>query len=185
MTTLTKDEHGILHWPDDPDMGSDVDDQGGRRWCPRHRNGYYMREKAATQVLARARRIVDLLTPYVEDVFHDTDGAEVLPRDAWDMVREVYPLTDNLQYHLPRIECWCVVKHYNTALRSSGLWEPRVWTGHKTKRQAEAFAKAITKHYADKYRGTPDDFKVEWRAADLGDLIAPDLTATNYVRSLG
>lgn len=185
MSELKLDEHGILHWPDDPEMGSDVDDHRGRNWCPRHRNGYYMQEKALTQALARAKRVVDLLTPYVEKVTIAEDGAEVLPKDAWDMVREVYPIADNLEMHLPRIECWCVVKHYHDHDKRTGLWAPKVWTGHKTKRQAEAFAKAIYKHYDSKYHGRPDDFKVEWRDADLGDLISPTHTATDYVASIG
>lgn len=112
-----------------------------------------------------------------------SDGA-VVPETHLSALADAYNHMADVERALPKVECWCVVKHYSN--ESEGVWKPAVWLGCTTKEQAEAFAPAIAKHYDRKYRETSRDrFVVERAACGIRQVVHPELTAEAYVAGLG
>lgn len=114
--------------------------------------------------------------------FGDVVGSEKL--DSIIRLREVL---DEIHRAIPHVEGWCVVKVYKHKGASGSSWRPRVWIACTTREQAEEFAPAIERHYANRYSNTsnPDRFVVAWGAADATDFVRPGMTADEYVRRLG
>ncbi len=103
-------------------------------------------------------------------------------------VLALYEQLKDIHREVPKVRCWCVVKFYSE--NPKGLkghsWEPRVWTGHTTKAQADEFAPAIEKHY-QKGRANHDGdrFKVLYRECSFPDLMEPDISAEQFCKRLG
>src|ERR1700675_1807697 len=53
-----------------------------------------------------------------------------------ERVKLAFEILNGIDELLPKVECWCVVKHYTNG------WEPRVWCGCTTESQAAEFAPA-------------------------------------------
>lgn len=86
-------------------------------------------------------------------------------------------LLDDIDECFPKIEAWCVVKHY---VGISSDPDPVIQCAFLSREQAEAFAPAIAKAYEKPGRQS-DRWVVERRLADLHDFIAPTVTAKAYV----
>ena len=91
-------------------------------------------------------------------------------------VARIGALLDGIDACFPKIEAWCVVKHY-VGLTSSP--EPVLSCAFLSKEQADAFALEISKAYAKPGRQS-DRWLVERRLAALSDFIAPTVTAKAY-----
>jgi hypothetical protein len=99
---------------------------------------------------------------------------------------DVYCFLADAHRTLPKVQAWCVVKHYAPSLLPDAhVWKPAVWTAHLSKEQAEEFAVAIAAHYRKKYpHHRPDEFLVEQRVAGVSNFIHPDCTVERYMRGL-
>lgn len=84
---------------------------------------------------------------------------------------------------LPEVMCWCVVKRYD----GMDAWKTSVWSGHTTRRQADAFAVAIQKHYdaqAKTHGWCKDSYVVDHVACRITQVMNPYLSADEYVATL-
>jgi hypothetical protein len=84
-------------------------------------------------------------------------------------------LLDGIDECFPKIEAWCVVKHYVGTSNS----DPSLWCAFLSKEQADEFALEIAKAYTKPGRQS-DRWLVERRLAALSDFIAPTVTAKAY-----
>ena len=91
-------------------------------------------------------------------------------------VARIGALLDDIDECFPKIEAWCVVKHY-VGITSNP--DPALWCAFLSKEQAEAFAPEIAKAFAKPGRQS-DRWLVERRLAALSDFIAPTVTAKAY-----
>lgn len=129
------------------------------------------------------------------------DTGILVPNHHLGHLAELWEQVERLQNALPHVECWCVVKLYRDGNGAGGTtWQPTTWTGHVEREQAERFAPVIAAHYASKApaptRPAPEDapgyaggwgdrFAVAWAAADIRDVVNPNLSPQEYVRGLG
>lgn len=113
------------------------------------------------------------------------DGA-VVPEPHLTALVAAYNVMADVNRALPRVECWCVVKHYASHDRDpNDVWKPAVWLGCTTKEQAEAFAPAIEAHYVRKYGPAERDrFVAERAPCYIRQVINPELTPEEYVEGL-
>jgi hypothetical protein len=90
---------------------------------------------------------------------------------------ELGALLDDIDRCIPKIEAWCVVKHYN-----SPEWKPALWCAFHTKERAEAFAPVIAEAYraVGKPWWEPERWLVERKPARLSDFIAASVTPEEY-----
>ncbi len=139
-------------------------------------------EKARTMKLReRLVRAIECL----DTIPHTTIEADraLLSVEAYALVKDINP------YDFPKVEAWCVVKHYGGQITQD--WSPRVWTAHATKKQAQQFARAILNFYKARHAKLPypgkylDDFRCERAEAAPSEFVHPDLTAAQYVRRIG
>lgn len=132
-----------------------------------------------TQTLTHVKRQLDRVQVHLAHWTAEYPEGD-LPIEALDDLAKAWSALDHLGWHLPQVTCWCVVKHY-----SHSGWSPRVWTGHRTKEQAEAFRTAIDAHYtadAKRNKWTPDVWKVELTSCSITDVIADGATPKEYLR---
>ena len=85
-------------------------------------------------------------------------------------------LLDNIDECFPKIEAWCVVKHY-VGIGSDP--DPVIQCAFLSREQADAFAPEIAKAY-ERPGQQSDRWLVERRLAALHDFIAPTVTAKAY-----
>ena len=91
-------------------------------------------------------------------------------------VARIGALLDGINECFPKIEAWCVVKHY---VGISSDPDPVISCAFLSKEQADAFSPEIAKSYARPGRQS-DLWLVERRLAELSDFIAPTVTAKAY-----
>lgn len=111
------------------------------------------------------------------------DDALEVPHERLDALAEARRELNDLDRFLPEVLAWCVVKHYSNS-GGGGDWQPCVWCALKTEAQAEEFRNAIAAHYdkqADAHGWVRDKWTVEFRPARIGSVVAPDVTAAEYV----
>lgn len=92
---------------------------------------------------------------------------------------DAYRSLDTIARYLPKVEAWCVVKHYNDI-----DWKPAVWCGCTTREQAETLAMAIAAHYG-KRKHFADSFVVERAACLVTEIVNHEISVQEYVASLG
>ena len=91
-------------------------------------------------------------------------------------VARIGALLDDIDECFPKIEAWCVIKHYVGV----GAQDPdQLWCAFLSKEQAEEFATEISKAYTRPGQQA-DRWVVERRLAALSDFIAPTVTAKAY-----
>lgn len=113
--------------------------------------------------------------------------ARALPENLDDgyvrKVAQLDALLERIQDNIPKIEAWCVVKHYYEHKHVSS-WQPVVWCAFLSKEQALEFAPAIAKAYNRPHRSDNDRWLVERRLANLSDFIAPTVSAKTYATEI-
>lgn len=143
------------------------------------------------------KRLIDTAAKAATDLFGDSHGtsqADLVPRleralaiakavidipmdeNNCGTLARIGALLDDINECFPKIEAWCVVKHY-VGIASNP--EPIIACAFLSKEQADSFAPEIAKAY-DKPGRQSDRWLVERRLADLHDFIAPTVTATAY-----
>lgn len=110
-----------------------------------------------------------------------------MTEDSVDSLVKAWELLDGIASDLPRVEVWCVIKHYANHDRVTGQWKPATWLGCTTQAQAESLAPAIDEHYrtSNPHWGPNfDTFTAERAHIAVSMVVHPDLTVEEYLAYL-
>jgi len=118
-------------------------------------------------VRAAASRVLAALARYPAD-------AHELPIEAMDDLAAVYNDLHELDWFVPEVICWSVVKYY-----SDESWKPAVWCGARTKEHADKLRDGVEAHYgaeSKKHGWRADKWVVELRACPINQVIVEGLS---------
>lgn len=145
------------------------------REAQRHPNSLSSDERTVAHILKQLSDTYQALTGW--------SGNE-LPLDAAADVVAAYEALDDLTWHLPHVNLWCVLGHSRSTWSDGTRHDPSVMSAHLNQETAELWLPRWQRRYHDR-RNYEYEWKVEVYPTSIINLMAADETPSHRMSRMG